>query len=1161
MASSDDQLEDLLKHDAWIRALAGRLLTDRHAAEDVAQDAWIEAIETPPSRPAAARIWFRRVVSNLVFKRRRSLERRRRREERAARPERLPSVAEMRERAALRHSVTMAVFALEEPYRSAVLYRYFENLPPREIAERLDVSVAAIEGRLRRGIQMLRARLDRDFGDRRTWCAALLPLIGRASIETATAAGSVASPTLLTGALLMSTKAIKIGIAILIALGVAYAVWPGESEVKPPDLPDAEPRRTESPATTKKELPLADPAGGAEVKVGKPTAATPTSRDATALLALTPARGSIVGRVADTHGAAIPGARVRALRFDRGAPELPELLSTRTDERGVYVLKPVSARCVVEASADHYDAERRVAGPFTRVDFVLGPPGTLEGQVILAADRTPCAGALVAAYPWHPVAILDYANGGFYYWTLPPTAVTRSDAAGTYRFDRLRPGPYRLRVVTLLNPELHSGPDPIPVEPGLVARRDMVVASGIRLIGRVTDKETGSPIAGAVVFLSSYSGRRAVTDSSGRYEIVGLSPGPSNWSMVCARVAGYPTYARNFRPAADPAGEQVLDIALERGLVIVGRVLGPDGAPVAGARVSTAKWILQPRDFIDLATGGVLCTLTDKEGRFEYRVRNWKPDRRVYAIKEGLGWGESEPFTVAVDTTTTRSGVVVRLKRAGTIAGRVTDESGEAVEGAWVSLFDDRSRRTTAYSREDGGYEIAGVTPGTYSVCVLPPGSPLEFSSPCTGLKHAGVTLSPGGRSEVNLVLRTGPVISGRVVDESGRPLEAVLVRALPRSGSDLLLNFNARPPCTRTAVSDAQGQFCIGGLWEPGHMYLLQAKKPGFDLVRVRNTAAGRTDVLITLPQTKSLRGRVVLGATGEPALEFKLRGFSLDDPQASWRAPIRFGRPGGTHTHPEGRFTVPLRPGRYALDAQTPDGQCSDKHPVEIPVVGEPKPLEIKVWPGASIAGRVQFPDGTVPSYASVKIYDLGAHPAKYLRYARVDTEARFEARSLPAGSYLLWCTASRREGERLEGVKRVEVQARTQQEVTLILGQNSEVEVRVTGPDKKPMEGVKVAIERTDGAAFVLGSSLWRIRDRLFRARRRAGKYATSEEQAQEHRDVMRSLTVTDRDGRLATLSLCPGDYVIKATAAGYAPWKTTTRIQRGGKRDIAITLRRE
>jgi DNA-directed RNA polymerase specialized sigma24 family protein len=120
MANSDWVLEDLLAQDAWIHALARLLVTDPHAAEDVAQDAWVEALARPPARPDRARTWFRRVVQNLAFKRSRSLKRQREREKQAARPCRLPSVAEMQERANVRIEVTRTVFSLDEPYRSAI---------------------------------------------------------------------------------------------------------------------------------------------------------------------------------------------------------------------------------------------------------------------------------------------------------------------------------------------------------------------------------------------------------------------------------------------------------------------------------------------------------------------------------------------------------------------------------------------------------------------------------------------------------------------------------------------------------------------------------------------------------------------------------------------------------------------------------------------------------------------------------------------------------------------------------------------------------------------------------------------------------------------------------------------------------------------------------
>lgn len=88
-------LEDLVAHDAWVRALARRLLTDENTAEDIAQNAMMAALERPPRKRAAVRAWLGRVVRNLVFMENRTLARRRLRERRAARSELLPSVEEL----------------------------------------------------------------------------------------------------------------------------------------------------------------------------------------------------------------------------------------------------------------------------------------------------------------------------------------------------------------------------------------------------------------------------------------------------------------------------------------------------------------------------------------------------------------------------------------------------------------------------------------------------------------------------------------------------------------------------------------------------------------------------------------------------------------------------------------------------------------------------------------------------------------------------------------------------------------------------------------------------------------------------------------------------------------------------------------------------------
>ena len=142
MNNTDTWIDMLLAHDAWIRGLARRLVADEHTADDLAQDAWVEAMESPPPRAGSLRGWLGQVVRNLALMHRRSGQRRQARETAAARTESTPSVAQVLEHEATRHELARVVCALEEPYRSAILLRYFEGLPPRKIARRLGVTPA-----------------------------------------------------------------------------------------------------------------------------------------------------------------------------------------------------------------------------------------------------------------------------------------------------------------------------------------------------------------------------------------------------------------------------------------------------------------------------------------------------------------------------------------------------------------------------------------------------------------------------------------------------------------------------------------------------------------------------------------------------------------------------------------------------------------------------------------------------------------------------------------------------------------------------------------------------------------------------------------------------------------------------------------------------------
>ncbi len=184
--------EAFARHAAALRALARTLLRDPADVEDVVQETWIAALESPPAKLEALGGWLATVLRRRASNRRRSVERRARHESLAQRPATFdPRETEQRE--ATLQAVVAALGALDEPLKQVVLLRYFENLPPREIALRLGVEPRVVYDRLQRAHVRLRWKLEREFGSARALNLALGALCGDEAGQAAAEPGARAS--------------------------------------------------------------------------------------------------------------------------------------------------------------------------------------------------------------------------------------------------------------------------------------------------------------------------------------------------------------------------------------------------------------------------------------------------------------------------------------------------------------------------------------------------------------------------------------------------------------------------------------------------------------------------------------------------------------------------------------------------------------------------------------------------------------------------------------------------------------------------------------------------------------------------------------------------------------------------------------------------------
>jgi RNA polymerase sigma-70 factor (ECF subfamily) len=205
------------------------LVRDENLAADLEQDLWVKVIEKPPVVRGSIRGWLAATLRNTAVDGFRAESSRRLREQAVARPEWLPQTDDVVAEAEGLKRIVNAVMDLEEPYRSAVLLRYFRDLPARDIAARQGVPIETVRTRLKRAISTLRERFDAERGgDRKAWCLALVPLIGRPEAVAPAAAGMgapIATTTGLTlGGTFMASKTVVVAATVLVSFAAGVVL-------------------------------------------------------------------------------------------------------------------------------------------------------------------------------------------------------------------------------------------------------------------------------------------------------------------------------------------------------------------------------------------------------------------------------------------------------------------------------------------------------------------------------------------------------------------------------------------------------------------------------------------------------------------------------------------------------------------------------------------------------------------------------------------------------------------------------------------------------------------------------------------------------------------------------------------------------------------------
>ncbi len=340
---------------------------------------------------------------------------------------------------------------------------------------------------------------------------------------------------------------------------------------------------------------------------------------------------------------------------------------------------------------------------------------------------------------------------------------SRTDARGELLFTHQKPGTHRFRIseggggmrlfgggamrATIAFGSAQGEEQPeepwtsVEVAEGAEARVKLVAPARGTLVGRV--REGGKALPGATLSLDekqegqpSFGGmglfgnqNAPKSSGSGEYKIEGVKPGKYVLSVT------HPTRSMPWEGEVEVReGETRFDVDLPIA-VVEGRVTGPDGKPIAGARVRAERFAEESGQVDQMVSvvmavsgddGGAFAfgngasetERTDADGRYTLRGVVTGADLKVHVTGKDLQPGSSAKFRVAPDQTL--RGIDLVLKQGGAVELTVM-RGGQPVRNAMVNGTHKGASGDNQQSESTGPGGVArftGLEPGDWDFSI-----------------------------------------------------------------------------------------------------------------------------------------------------------------------------------------------------------------------------------------------------------------------------------------------------------------------------------------------------------------------------------------------------------------------------------------------------------
>lgn len=775
-----DAIAELVRrHSAMVYSTCMRALRNASAAEEAAQECFIELFKLPtPIRPSVGgwlhTVAARRAADHLKME----IRRKTREADYAIQAPRITTPAWDDVSA----HIDAAIANLVEDSRIPVVLRFLDGKSHPEIARELGLSVATVKRRVNQGVYQIREELrGKGIAVTAVALAAMLEEVPALPLPNAVVAelgkigisgsagwtGTTGVAALKSAATIGGILAVKKAAIAAAVIVIAGLVFVQQQYLR--STPSVPPPSSEKPAE-----PMAAPEPLQAAVVATPPEAT--------LLATT--GPSISGVVLDHEGNPIEGATVDMRRIvgDKADPRI----YTESAADGSFAFRNVAPSKRVDVMAkkdgmvwmpDQNGMHELTEAGLSDVVVRLCPEATIEGRVV-DLSGLPVTNKEVSAASDRNETFL-------------------TDSAGQFRMGGLEPGTHGLSVIPKKQYTAATVDAAVTLKPGEKRTGVKIVYWGddYTVSGRVVNNK-GEPLKDVMVQLIGVDGpnpREDYTDEEGKFRLVRIPEGR------------YSTYINDYVHGSSAwahvtAGDEDLEFVLasREKVNITGHVVAAE----TGESITKFQIQVGGDEF------GSFRSFESETGEFTWEARNGRITLIARAPGREMKYEDLDLTQGPPDK------LVLRLESGEVARGVVVTSAGTPVPGAYLifspfphhlvenATLDEQLKtdwmenHKVARSKEDGTFVIDSLTPKLRVVSAFH--SKFGYGSIAVDRKDAT-------RQELRIVVNTGGAIGGTIT-VGGSPVQYAQVTVVSQGAFDESLGASA---------SDGQGAYRIDGVPE----------------------------------------------------------------------------------------------------------------------------------------------------------------------------------------------------------------------------------------------------------------------------------------------------------------------------------------------------------